>query len=78
MTLTAAWRGPRPKVLRAVVSDIVKSFNVDPCADGLLQPALFFKVPPAHPVAIHPRVGATAQLAPQMKRNNVHVPRKRF
>jgi len=33
----------RPRVLRAVVSDIVKSFNVDPCADGLLQPALFFK-----------------------------------
>ncbi|KAL1518978.1 hypothetical protein AB1Y20_003247 [Prymnesium parvum] len=33
----------RRHVLRAVVSDIVKSFNVDPCADGLLQPALFFK-----------------------------------
>lgn len=34
----------RTNVLRAVVSDIIKSFNVDPCAEGLLQPALFFKV----------------------------------
>lgn len=33
----------RPRVLRAVLSDIVKSFTVDPCADGLLQPALFYK-----------------------------------
>lgn len=33
----------RPDVLRAVTSDLVKAFIVDPAADGVLQPALYFK-----------------------------------
>jgi len=32
-----------PLVLRAVVADLIKCFLVDPAADGLLQPMLFFK-----------------------------------
>ena len=32
-----------PPVLRAVVADLIKCFLVDPAADGLLQPMLFFK-----------------------------------
>ena len=32
-----------PAVLRAVVADLIKCFLVDPAADGLLQPLLFFK-----------------------------------
>jgi len=32
-----------PAVLRAVVADLIKCFLVDPAADGLLQPMLFFK-----------------------------------
>ena len=32
-----------PPVMRAVVADLIKCFLVDPAADGLLQPLLFFK-----------------------------------
>ena len=32
-----------PAVLRAVTSDLIKCFLVDPAADGLLQPLMFFK-----------------------------------
>ena len=32
-----------PAVLRAVVADLIKCFLVDPAADGLLQPMMFFK-----------------------------------
>mmetsp|Transcript_21226 Transcript_21226/g.55906 ORF Transcript_21226/g.55906 Transcript_21226/m.55906 type:complete len:324 (-) Transcript_21226:626-1597(-) len=33
----------RPDALRAITADLVKCYVVDPAADGVLQPALFFK-----------------------------------
>mmetsp|Transcript_23858 Transcript_23858/g.35673 ORF Transcript_23858/g.35673 Transcript_23858/m.35673 type:complete len:327 (+) Transcript_23858:1-981(+) len=33
----------RPEILRAITADLVKCYIVDPAADGVLQPALFFK-----------------------------------
>lgn len=33
----------QPDVLRAITADLVKSYIVDPAAEGVLQPALFFK-----------------------------------
>ena len=40
---TMARRLSEPKIRRAVVSDLLKVLVVDPAADGLLQPMLFFK-----------------------------------
>ena len=36
----------QPDALRAITADLVKCFIVDPAADGVLQPALFFKGAP--------------------------------
>lgn len=43
LTETMARELARPAVLRAVLSDLLKVLVVDPAAEGLLQPALFFK-----------------------------------